>query len=226
MNNLQVEEGNFTRIVNPLIDNLIKIPFKGCELAVAMYIIRKTYGYNKTQDEISLSQFCKGVNRSRQTIVTALKNLQLVNIPRLVKRKGSTSLGTFTATSLGTKTHKRKKDNTKDNTPVTPKGVVKSSTKRKHNTPCPIGSENHNRCIKFLGELARMKNLKGNWLNYGKQLGFLHKMLRAKYDFTEIKQVAESLENDNFMWNKWDVGTITSKIERQGREVVVDEKTR
>jgi len=83
---LQVENGNFTRIVNPLIDNLIKIPFKGCELVVALFIIRKTYGFNKTEDEISLSQFSSNLSRSRQTIVTALKNLQLVNIARLGKQ--------------------------------------------------------------------------------------------------------------------------------------------
>ena len=86
MEELQVENGNYTRIVNPLIENLVKIPFKGCELAVALFIIRKTYGYNKTQDEISLSQFCIGLNRSKQTIVTALHNLQLVKVARLVKR--------------------------------------------------------------------------------------------------------------------------------------------
>jgi len=83
---LQVENGNFTRIVNPVIMALIQLPFKGCELAVAIYIIRKTWGYNKTEDEIPLSQFQTDLKRSRQTIVTALKNLQLVKVARLVKR--------------------------------------------------------------------------------------------------------------------------------------------
>lgn len=83
---LQVENGHFTRIVNPLLENLIKVPFKGCELSIAIFIIRKTYGFNKIEDEISISQIMKGVNRSRQTVVTALKNLQLVNILRLVKK--------------------------------------------------------------------------------------------------------------------------------------------
>lgn len=83
---LQVENGHFTRIVNPLIERLSQMPFKGCELAVALFIIRKTYGFQKKQDEISLTQFQNGIKRSRQTVVTALKNLQLVNIVRLVKR--------------------------------------------------------------------------------------------------------------------------------------------
>ena len=94
-NDLQVENGNFTRIVNPLIEELVKIPFKGCELAVALWLIRKTYGFQKRQDSISLTQFQEGLNRSRQTIVTALKNLQLVNVVRLVKKgnmKGASNI--------------------------------------------------------------------------------------------------------------------------------------
>lgn len=82
---LQVENGNFTRIVNPLIEELIKIPFKGCELAVILFIIRKTYGFQKKQDEISLTQFEEALGRSRPVIVKALKNLQLVGVLKLVK---------------------------------------------------------------------------------------------------------------------------------------------
>ncbi len=88
MDELQVENGNFTRIVNPLIEQLIKIPFKGCELAVALYIIRKTYGFQKKQDEISLSQFQNDLQRARSTINLALKTLQLVGVVKLV-RKGN-----------------------------------------------------------------------------------------------------------------------------------------
>lgn len=86
---LQVEDGNFTRIINPLIEGLVQLPFKGCELAVCLFIIRKTYGFGKIEDEISLSQFCLGTKRSKQTIVTALKNLQLVKVIRLVKKGDS-----------------------------------------------------------------------------------------------------------------------------------------
>ena len=77
---LQVENGHYTRIVNPLIENLIQVPFRGCELAVAMFVIRKTYGFQKKKDSISLSQFCLGVKRSRQTVIVAIKNLELSNI--------------------------------------------------------------------------------------------------------------------------------------------------
>ena len=65
---------------------MIKIPFKGCELAIVLHIIRKTYGFQKKQDEISISQFMEAVQRGRPTVVKALKNLQLVNMVKLVKK--------------------------------------------------------------------------------------------------------------------------------------------
>lgn len=77
---LQIENGHYTRIVNPLIEELIKLPFKGCELAVAFHILRMTYGYQKKQDSISLSQFQKALARSRSTIIKALTNLETLNI--------------------------------------------------------------------------------------------------------------------------------------------------
>lgn len=77
---LQVENGHYTRIVNPLIEKLIQVPFKGCEFAVAMFIIRKTYGFQKTTDAISLTQFEEGMKRSRVTVISALKNLEDMKI--------------------------------------------------------------------------------------------------------------------------------------------------
>ena len=178
---LQVEKGNFTRIINPLIEELIKIPFKGCELAVALFIIRKTYGYNKPEDEISLTQFQKGLNRSRQTIVTALKNLQLVNVARLVKqgdskkcsnlwrinkyydtwklvnvarlvkRKRGTSL---TETLQLVKTARHTKDNTKDNTKET-------SSKDDESKALTFGNPLINSFINLLKEFNQSQELDG-----------------------------------------------------------------
>ena len=142
-NDLQIENGNYTRIVNRVIEELVKTPLLGAELAICLFIIRKTYGYSKTEDQISLTQFEDGVKRSRPTITKALKNLQLVNILQLVKTgnsKISSNVWKFnkyydtwkvvntpklvkdrTATSKEkliqlVKTPKHTKDNTKDNT--------------------------------------------------------------------------------------------------------------
>lgn len=88
---LQLEHGAYTRIVNVVLDDLVKIPLLGAELSICLFVIRKTWGYSKNEDEISLTQFEKGINRSRPTIVKALKKLQLVNILQLVKAGSSKS---------------------------------------------------------------------------------------------------------------------------------------
>jgi phage replication O-like protein O len=78
-------ENGFTKIANEIIDELVKACLLGAELQVCLFIIRKTYGFGKTEDGISLTQFEQGTNKSRPTIVKALKNLQLVNMVELVK---------------------------------------------------------------------------------------------------------------------------------------------
>lgn len=88
---LQLENGNYTRIVNKVLDELVKVSLLGVELSICIFVIRKTWGYNKTSDQISISQIEQGVKRSRPTVVKALKNLQLVNILQLVKVGSSKS---------------------------------------------------------------------------------------------------------------------------------------
>ena len=66
-----------------------------------------------------------------------------------------------------------------------------------------------------------MKNLPAGWITFPKQLGFLHKLLRVHYQIDEIRKVAEELDADKFMWNKWDMETIVSRIEKKGKEVVI-----
>lgn len=80
------KENGYTAIANELLERLIQIPLLGAELAICLYIIRKTYGYQKTQDKISLSQFMSGTARSKNTILKALRALQVVHLVELVKK--------------------------------------------------------------------------------------------------------------------------------------------
>lgn len=88
---LQIENGSYTKVANRILEELVKIPLLGAELSICLFVIRKTYGFNKKEDQISLSQFQEGVKRSRPTVVKALKNLRLVNILKLVKVGSSIS---------------------------------------------------------------------------------------------------------------------------------------
>lgn len=85
MANPQKENG-YTPIANEVLEAIICSGLNGAELSVLLYVIRKTYGYQKKEDEISLSQFLKKIPVSKPTICKALKTLQLVKILLLVKK--------------------------------------------------------------------------------------------------------------------------------------------
>ncbi len=88
MANPQKENG-CTQIANDILEKLITSALNGTELAICLFIIRKTYGWNKLEDEISISQFSATVPVSKKAICTALNNLRLVKIITLVKKGDS-----------------------------------------------------------------------------------------------------------------------------------------
>jgi phage replication O-like protein O len=133
MANPQIENG-YTKIANEILERLVNTPLLGAEFQVLLYIIRKTYGYNKKRDQISFTQFEKATGISRQTINKTIKNLiakgmivkiylpegnigytfikdhekWVVKTHLLVKGKWQTSKDVLT--------HKRKKESIKENT--------------------------------------------------------------------------------------------------------------
>lgn len=80
----QLEDG-YTRIANQLLEDLaLKIHLSGNEWKVVLIVIRKTYGFSKKMDAISLTQFQKMTGLSRPSVVEAIeklvgKNLLVVN---------------------------------------------------------------------------------------------------------------------------------------------------
>lgn len=131
----QIENG-YTRIANEILDKLCLVRINGSEYRVCLFLIRKTYGFNKSQDRISISQFQKGTNMDRRLAIRTTK--ELIRKKILVKTgsiykfnknweewvgasspRGEltpTARGQLTTTSRGQlTTHKRKKDTiTKD----------------------------------------------------------------------------------------------------------------
>lgn len=77
---LQIENGNFTRIANAILDSLVSAQISGSELRIVLAVIRKTYGYQKKEDSISLSQLQKITNISKRNIIYLLQNLEAKKI--------------------------------------------------------------------------------------------------------------------------------------------------
>ena len=82
----QVEDG-YTRISNELFDAILGARLPAREISVVMSIIRKTYGYNKKQDDISASQIGALCGLARNHVTTTLKKLEAKQI--IHKRTGT-----------------------------------------------------------------------------------------------------------------------------------------
>lgn len=81
----QTEDG-FARLANTLLDALLRAGLSGNQWKVGMAIVRKTYGFNKTEDDLSASQIATMCDIARPHVATALNQLAARNI--INKRPG------------------------------------------------------------------------------------------------------------------------------------------
>ena len=73
---IQIENGEFTRIHNDILGALAKSHLTGQEIRILLFLLRKTYGWNKKEDAISLSQFAEGIGiKHSQKVVSILSGL-------------------------------------------------------------------------------------------------------------------------------------------------------
>jgi phage replication O-like protein O len=74
MANPQIADG-YTKIANEIMDALCRYRIPGEERQVLDTILRKTYGWNKTEDAISLSQFVEMTGIKKPNIIGAINSL-------------------------------------------------------------------------------------------------------------------------------------------------------
>lgn len=80
MNNTPQLEDGFTRIANDILDGLCKIKLSSYQTRVLLYILRKTYGFNKKEDWISVSQIEEATGIYKAHVSRAKKELIERNI--------------------------------------------------------------------------------------------------------------------------------------------------
>ena len=73
--NIQLENGNWSRIHNDIWTALARTPLSGAEFRCLMFLFRKTYGSQKKADAISLSQWAEGTAMKRQNVWRELRRL-------------------------------------------------------------------------------------------------------------------------------------------------------
>lgn len=92
MNNPQLENG-YLKIANSIWEALGKYRLSGEEWLILNCVLRKTYGFNKKQDHISLSQFSEYTGLKRASAVRAIKKLVAKKL--LGSSKSATSLASI-----------------------------------------------------------------------------------------------------------------------------------
>lgn len=70
----------YTKTPNKLLDAILKSRFTASQMIVLLYVIRKTYGWNKHMDSISISKIAKDTEYSRRTMINAVSDLVKLNV--------------------------------------------------------------------------------------------------------------------------------------------------
>lgn len=86
MGNPQLEDGH-VRIANELLEAILAFGFSQRELLVLLTIIRKTYGFNKKEDDMSASQIGGMCGLARPHVTAVLNQLAQRNV--ISKRQGT-----------------------------------------------------------------------------------------------------------------------------------------
>lgn len=83
-------ENGYTKIANELLEAICKNPDinRGALGPVLYSIIRKTYGYQKKEDAISISQFVEMTGYSRRSVIYALQELEAKNVIFVKRHRG------------------------------------------------------------------------------------------------------------------------------------------
>jgi len=85
MSSPQIEDG-YTRIANELLDAILSFSFSKRDMKVIFAVIRKTYGYNKKVDDMTLTQIADITKLSLANVSRTVSALEAQNV--LLKQQG------------------------------------------------------------------------------------------------------------------------------------------
>ena len=88
----QIENGH-TQIANEILEQLARIRLSPNQWQVILCIIRKTYGYHKKIDHISIGQYQKGTKLARRTVIDTCNRLVSYNALLRIKKDYITQYG-------------------------------------------------------------------------------------------------------------------------------------
>lgn len=89
-------------------------------------------------------------------------------------------------------------------------------TKQIRRPSCPNKEEGHQGCIDFIDSLAKSRGIK--FPNYPKQIGALHRILKAGFTWEQINKQIDKMEEDSF-WSQrgFDIVNIANELGKGGQ---------
>jgi len=72
---IQIDEGNYTRIHHAILEKLAEARLSGAEFRALMFLLRKTYGFKQKESPISLSQWSQATRTARPHVLATLNEL-------------------------------------------------------------------------------------------------------------------------------------------------------
>lgn len=99
MANPQLENG-YTEIAHELIEAFCRTPLGKTESQIIWAVIRKTYGWKKKSDQISISQLCELTHKSRRMIIYGTQNLESKKIIKVIRKRGRGNINEVNEISL------------------------------------------------------------------------------------------------------------------------------
>ena len=188
---------NFTQIPNVFFDEWLGDLGKG-ELKVLLYVMRRTYGFQKNKDRISLSQLQTGIKNldqgtklGRMTLMRAITNLEEIGMLK-VDRENMTNMYSLNLDYVGsTKTElvpKRYQTSTKTILEVVPK----QNTQKKEKESIQKKEENS---LNFLKEIPEEQLSK---LTKKYKVGISQVTLKGEQLYNYVVQTGKEKKYKNF----------------------------
>src|SRR5215204_2020779 len=84
----QIENG-YIRVATELFEALTKIRIPGEARQIFDFILRKTYGFQKKEDQIALSQFCLATGMKKPAVVRAIRKCESMRLIVIKKDNGN-----------------------------------------------------------------------------------------------------------------------------------------
>ena len=95
----QLENG-YTKIANELLEAFCRSFPSASNAQVLLAIIRKTYGWDRKEDSISISQIEELTKLSRRTVIYALQNLEAMRMVVIKRQRGRGNIHLINTLSL------------------------------------------------------------------------------------------------------------------------------